>query len=270
MAKKIVKTFVELKNITLSEVIEKEYWLEFKHHGDFSTSNLHEEIMELVKHYSLCSKWEQYRPTYSFRLKDAEHFGTEITPFIKQLCLNNMGNPTGRWGYMRNPNLFNTVSFYLSNCEIDKINIYRTKSDYYIIADDLKMCSVFFYNENGVTNGKEYPIYRLLRAANKRRLGEIKKEKNEKIRKFEMELVIMGLQGFLEIPSLSLEKTTHSNMAKTAFLRANGFTITANYKRDWDANLYDLTNYNNSINMKQLNHKDLKIILTALKEIGKL
>jgi len=80
----------------------------------------------------------------------------------------------------------------------------------------------------------------------------------------------MGLQGFLEIPSLSLEKTTHSNMAKTAFLRANGFTITANYKRDWDANLYDLTNYNNSINMKQLNHKDLKIILTALKEIGKL
>lgn len=268
MAKKIVKTFDELKNITLSEVIEKEYWLEFKHHGDFSTSNLHEEIMELVKHYSLCSKWEFNRYSDSFTESDADHFGPEITPFIKSIYMGNKNTKRQYW--QQDVSLFSVNKLCMLNCEISSMKVYRTKSDYYIIADDLKMCSVFFYNENGVTNGKDYPIYRLLRAANKRRLGEIKKEKNEKIRKFEMELVIMGLQGFLEIPSLSLEKTAHSNMAKTAFLRANGFTITANYKRDWDANLYDLTHYNNSINMKQLNHEDLKIILTALKEIGKL
>lgn len=269
MAKKIVKTFTELKNLTLSEVVEQEYWLEFKHNGDFSTSNLHEEIMELVKHYSLCSKWEQCRYNHSFHSDDAKHFGTEITPFIKQSYLS-ADNTKSRWGYYRNPQLFNTIQFTLSDCKIDNINIYRTKTDYYIIADDLKLCSVFFYNDNGATNGKEYPIYRLLRAANKRRLGEIKKEKNAKIRKFEMELVMMGLQGFLDISSLSLEKTYHSNIARTAFLRANGFTITANYKRDWDQNLYDLTHHSNTINMKQLSHQNLKIILTALKEIGRL
>lgn len=269
MSKKIVKTFEELKNLTLSEVVEQEYWLEFKHHGDFSTSNLHEEIMELVKHYSLCSKWEQRKYTSSFHSKDADHFGTEITPLIKQLYLTNT-NTKSRYGYYSNPQLFNTIQFSLCNCEIHNVDVYRTKTDYYIIVDDLKLCSAFFYNDNGVTNGKEYPIYRLLRAANKRRLGEIKKEKNEKIRKFEMELVMMGLQGFLDIPSLSLEKTYHSNIARTAFLRANGFTITANYKRDWDANLYDLTHHSNTINMKQLNHHELKIILTALKDIRKL
>jgi len=219
MTKKIVKTFAELKNLTLTEVVENEYWLEFKHQGDFSTANLHEEIMELVKIYSLCSEWKLARYTESFDMNDAKHFGTEITPFIKQLYLAN--NVKDRWGYYRNPQIFNTMLFHLSNCEISSIQVYRTKSDYYIIADDLKLCSVFFFNENGVTNGKEYPIYRLLRAANKRRLGEIKKEKNEKIRKFEMELVMMGLQGFLDIPSLTLQKTHHSNIAKTDYLNTN-------------------------------------------------
>lgn len=265
MAKKIVKTFDELKLMNLSDVIEKECYLEFKHSGSFQTVNIHEQILELIKHFNLCDIWNMNAYSQSFHMDQADHFGPSITPFISQKYKNLPART-----YWRNASLFSVVDYGLGNCEISTVSLYRDTDNYYFIVDDLKKCSVFFYNDNGKNNVKDYPIYRLLDRCNKRRLGEIKKEKNEKIRKFEMELVIMGLQGFLEIPSLSLEKTAHSNMAKTAFLRANGFTITANYKRDWDANLYDLTHYNNSINMKQLNHKDLKIILTALKEIGKL
>lgn len=268
MANKNVKTFDELKKMTLTEVVENECWLEFKSNGNFSTANLHEEILELVKHFSLCSSWRGTSWSSSFRIEDAEHFGTDITPKIKTKYATE--NVKDRWGYRRNHQLFSALEFYLDNCEIGSINVLREVNDYYIIVDKLKTCSVFFYNDNGNVTVDNYPIYRLLRAANKRRLGEIKKEKNEKIRKFEMELVMMGLQGYLEIPSLTLRKTSHSNMARTAFLSSNGFQIFANYKREWDVNLYDLTSNNNSVNMKQLSHVNLKIILTALKEIGKL
>jgi hypothetical protein len=162
------------------------------------------------------------------------------------------------------------IEFNLEQCQVEQIKIHRSDKDYYIIADDLKTCSIFCYDDGTTRKVLDYPIYRLLQRCDKRRLGKIKKEKNEKIRKFEMELVMMGLQGFLDIPSLTLQKTYHSNIARTVYLQGNGFTITANYKRDWDCNLYDLIHHSNVMNLKQLNHHDLKIILKALKDIRKL
>lgn len=268
MKNKNVKSYNELLKMNLTDVIKEECWLEFKHNGSFMTANLHEQIMELVKHFSLCKNYSGSRWTCNFDMEDANHFGPSVTPQIFNLHSKN--NVKNRFGVIRNVALLSMVEFNLEQCQVETIKIHRSDKDYYVIADNLKTCSIFCYDDGKARKVLEYPIYRLLQRCDKRRLGEIKKEKNEKIRKFEMELVMMGLQGFLDIPSLTLQKTSHSNVVRTAYLQSNGYTITANYKRDWDCNLYDLTHHSNIINMRQLNHKDLKIILTALKDIKKL
>jgi hypothetical protein len=262
-----VKTFEELKTMTLKEVIDGKCFLKFSHTGTFKTAYLHEQIIELVKHFGLCEKYFSGCSS-SFNMEDAKHFGTNKTPKISNEF--RMKNNPNRWGHVYNCALFGTTSYSLMRCEINEINVHRDTNDYYIMVDDLKTCSVFFYNDNGKLVISDYPIYRILERANKRRLSEIKKEKNENIKKFEMKLEMMGLQGFLEIDSLTLLEYCRSNLAKTAQLVSNGYYISANYRREWRENLFDISHNNNKINIKQLTPENLKIILTALQQIGKL
>lgn len=263
-----VKTFEELQKMNLTEIIEGKCYLKFDYTGSFSSANIHEQILELVKYFGLCDSFTTPSFRNSFTMTDAEHFGTNSTPKIYERHSKN--NIKDRWGYVRNVSLFDVQEHVFRKCKIDSLYFYRDENNYYIIVGNLKTCSVFFYKDGDKLVVDDYPIYRILERANKRRVSEIKKEKNEKIKKFEMKLEMMGLQGFLEIDSLELREYDRTNLAKTAQLISRGYSISANYRKEWRENLFDLTHNNNKINLRQLTPEKLKIILTALQEIGEL
>lgn len=252
--KKIAKTFEELKTIDFKEIVSKKYFLKVDKNSDFQNLTICEDILLLMDHFQLCTNPQKQIFGNILDRKDIKHFKIQNLPKNKHT-------------YSTNVVYLESFNIYQSGFEY--VNFYSDVNHYYLTVDKIQKCSVFFYKDENNNNIDDYPIYELFKLYETRRTKRIETEKSENIKTFEMRMVMMGLQGFLDIPKFELrELSTYYKIQKRIYLHNNGFEITANDIKSYDENKFNILNKRQGINIKNLSHRQLKILLTSFKEIG--